>query len=188
MNTRGKKEQTRNGEGFAVVLSLLVVFATLAMGAHDLWAATVVYLAVLAGALVLLFQGTLFRSRRGLATDLWLPSCLLLLVFSLSAFQSINPYESFFELKDWIFSLLVFYMALHAFGSDDHVDILLRMMVPVFWAQLGICLYMVATIRPIRWEYPGSVINANVLIAFFLFWIPSIFVPETSESLAPTMS
>src|SRR3989338_6845818 len=89
-------------------LALLIGFAMLAQGAHDIWSASIVYLVVL-----LLLSGVLLwtawsRESAGFQGLLIIPILIIGLSFWASFHHSVNPGESLVEVLDWSAAFLLF--------------------------------------------------------------------------------
>src|SRR5881394_3022443 len=100
----------RYRQGFIVVLAFLIGFSAFEKGAHDLWAATLVYLVLLVMTVGYLWRLPLAKEQTVHIPQL-LPALTLLVAFVISFFRSINPSESFLGLMDWISCLLTFFLA-----------------------------------------------------------------------------
>jgi len=164
-------------KGSVVFLSLVVSFAALARGGHDIWAATLVYLLVLAFGLFLLLKRAWGDKGVGIDHAASGPLALLLLVFSLSAFNSVNASESFLELLDWGTGILVFFISLQVFKKSDPLKTLLIFSVVVLIIHLGVSFYSLAQLPNPLWppqRTAGTLVNANIAAAYTLFWIPPL--------------
>lgn len=152
--------------GPAISIGVLILFAAFARGAHDLWAATAVYLAVSG-----LFLALLFNSARGpslLRLPLLGPVLAVAAAVGLSFHFAANSADAFLSAMDYLFSLLLFYAAVNALVPEESCDALLFMIVPCLWIEFA------ETIRQLSMTYTsekmGTLVNANLLAAFTLPW------------------
>lgn len=161
---------------FALALSLLITFGVIAKGAHDLWAATVVYLSVLGLGLAALLHSSWNEDGPGVPARFAAPLAAIALFFSLSFLGSINPSESFLGLMDWLSAIILFLTALHVFKSDRAVKTFLAGVVPVIILEFFILLYQQTVIEaPLSTQPPGTLINSNLAAAFLLLWVPALW-------------
>src|SRR5438309_8076883 len=100
------------------LLGLLVFFAAMEQGAHDLWAATFVHLSILGLALGALLWSGLSRRAPGFSISFAAPLGALALALGLSFSRSCNPGESLLALKDWLAAMAVFLAAVQIFRED----------------------------------------------------------------------
>src|SRR5262245_41380592 len=100
----------------AAAVALLIVFAALAQGAHDLWAATLVYLTVLVLLLALLSQAAR-PSSDGLRWPLAAPALAVIAATAVSFSLSSNPSESYLGFTDWLALLAMYYISVNVFGD-----------------------------------------------------------------------
>jgi O-antigen ligase len=158
-------------------LGLIVAFAALARGAHDLWSATLIYAVVIP---LFLFVA----ARKGLRhVSLW-PVGLLFGVFVVSAVGGINISESIWELTDWSAALLLFLLAANAFQNDDRIDGFLHGVAGALWVQPFLILLQKYQMGPATYfsdDAPGTLVNAAVGAGFMLFWVP-VFFAKTRET------
>jgi len=151
----------------AAAISILIMLAAFARGAHDLWAATVVYLSVAA-----LFLALLFNSARGSSDSLRLPLILPALAIAaalgLSFHHAANSADAFLGSMDWLFALLLFYVAVNAFVPEESSDALLFLMVPCLWLEFATTVWQIFATN--QDEKMGTLVNANLLAAFVLPW------------------
>lgn len=153
------------------LLAILLIFAVLAHGAQDLWAATVVYAMVLLITVIFLFIQS-EPGQPGLSFQGLLTSLLVLVAFYYSYRTSIRPEESYLELTDWTFSLLLMLVAVDVFRSDSALTSFLRLVPMVFLVQAPLEIYQRIKWPPI--ESQGTMLNANFNAAFHLLWIPVV--------------
>ena len=148
-----------------ILLGSIIVFSTLARGAHDLWAAGIVYAMTAIGFSVLLLRGRLNLS--------FIPFLICLLAFfGVSFSHSVNPGESLLGLLDWGAAGLIFLLAAHAFQDDAELTSFLKIIVPVFWVELVTTLIQYKTAHPGMIEKWGTLVNANILVSFLLLFLP----------------
>ena len=175
---------------FAVALALLVDFAVLARGAHDLWAATVVYIAFLGLGTAVCVKSAWSDASRGVPAEFAVPLIGVAAAMAVSFGHAVNPSESFLGLMDWLTALAAFWIALSVFRSERAVATFLAGVVPVFWAETLLHAYQRATIAVsvlepsgARHDAPqaltflvtqswGTMVNANLAAAFTIAWIP----------------
>lgn len=170
---------------FALSFSLLITFGVLAKGAHDLWAATVVYLAVLGLGLAALLHSSWNEDDSGVPARFAAPLAAIALIFSLSFARSINPSESLLGLLDWLSAIILFLTALHVFKSDRAVKTFLAGVVPVIILEFFILLYQQSVIAaPLSTQPPGTLINSNLAAAFLLLWVPVLWSQARSSRIA----
>ncbi len=162
--------------GLALSLGGLLIFASLARAAHDLWAATFIHLFVLALVTAVLFS-TCWRPRGpGFPSAFLLPAALMAAAFSLSYSGAVNPSESFHALMDWLAAIGLFLAALAILRSDEAVETFLPAIVPILWIQLAVNLYQQSFgDQPLFDQMPGTLVNPNVAAGFLLAWLPVLF-------------
>jgi O-antigen ligase len=172
-------------------LAALTLFGALANGAHDLWAATAVYWAALAGIAAAAVCAAM--RKEPLSLDGLAPSLAAAALLSLSAFHAGNPARALFSLADWLAALSLFWLALQAFRSEKSVGLFVALVAPFFWLELAVILsqrwtsYHSAPVLPARLLYdsvPGTLVNANVAAAFHLLWLPVLVRRAQEERLA----
>lgn len=155
-------------------VAAVLFFAAFARGAHDLWSATVVHLAVLA----LAAGGVAAACRAG--APIRLPAlagaAALLIAWTGAAVTAGNRFDAIFAGKDLAAAVLMFYIGANLFRSDRSVSIVDLAAVPalviqsvVVWRQL-----LAPGGAAFAGEAPGTLINANVQAAFVLFWVPPL--------------
>ena len=93
---------------FAGLIGLLLVFAVLAKGAHDIWAATVVYSAVLGLFLACLIRNGWPHEGPGFSIRPLPFVGLIAFAMTLSFFSSTNPSEAFLGWMDWVAAMTIF--------------------------------------------------------------------------------
>ena len=178
---------------FAVALALIVDFAALARGAHDLWAATAVYFALLGLAAAVFIRAAWTQESPGVSKDFAAPLAFIAFAMAVSFSRAVNPSESFLGLMDWLAALAAFWVALNVLRSERDLATFLAVVAPVFAAEALIHAYQRATIAvPIvdaagaRHNAPqaltflvtqswGTLVNANLAAAFSLPWVPVLF-------------
>lgn len=142
---------------FIGVYSSIVLFASLARGGHDLWAATAV---TLAATLTLVTFLTLTREFRWpMAPWLFLTLGVGLLLSFLGAS---NKSEAWMSLKDILTSLLLFLLAANIFRNENDWAFFAAFFVPGFWI---LAVFALAGL-------PRPLINPNLEAAFLLLWFP----------------
>ncbi len=145
-------------------MAAVIIFAAICAGAHDLWAATLVYLTVL-----FLFVAVVANSTRAASPSLKLPLIIPALVvmgaMALSFSRASNPSESFLGLMDWLCALVAFYVGINIFADQKPTDDLLRAMIVILWIEFAVDISQVFSIKDM-----GTMKNANVLMAFVLPW------------------
>ena len=162
-------------------LCLLLAFASFEKGAHDLWAATSVYLASLGLTALTLFRFGWKRDSEGLNLGPVPALLAVALALTLSFLRSVNPSESFMGLADWTSSMLIFWAGLHLFRSKRATDVLLAGTAPIVWIHLLAILHQKLFIHHLKDQPPGALGNANLTAAFLLLWTPP-FLSRTLES------
>jgi hypothetical protein len=154
---------------FVWAVGVIISFATVARGAHDIWAATAVYLTILTLGVVTVFHLS-SNKNKGVAFPLWPALTALVTIFFLSYFHSVNPSESYLELMDWFSAIIVFFIAANILRSDCDLNVVLGFVVVTLWFEAIYCSYQFYSVwQP---EKFGSLINANALAAFVIPWIP----------------
>jgi drug/metabolite transporter superfamily protein YnfA len=147
----------------SVLLGLLTAFAALARGAHDIWAATAVYIATfLLFALLWIMR---IREKEPLRYDFALPLALVIAAFALSSYQAINPGEAYLARMDIITATLLFFIAMNIFQADENILPFLMVAVPVVLLQFITILFQL--------NLAGTLVNPNIQAGFFLIWVPS---------------
>ena len=116
-------------------LGLLVGFAALANGAHDIWAATLVYVGVLGFFIFILFVYGWSENSPGISLSFILPLLLVLISFFVSFHFSVNPSESYLAIMDWTAAALLFLISIHIFQTEKSIQPLLYFMIPVLLIQ-----------------------------------------------------
>ena len=169
----------------AWTLTAVVIFSVLAGGAHDLWAATIVHLVVLAALIALLWASR--REGGGLELD---PSLLtamagVVAAFSLSYLGSARPEESRIALLDWISALFVFVVAKSVFRDERARDRLLAAVAILACVESAVILrqhWVLAVVSDapaglkdavlhfVSMQPPGTLVNSSAAAAFFVLW------------------
>ncbi len=158
----------------AALLGGVVAFSALAHGAHDIWAATLVYLAVLLLSSSFLILHAARPRSPGIHIDLAFPAGVVLVAFALSFLKSAHPSESLLELLDWTAAFLLFFLAQNIFLTEGARRVFLGTMVPVLWVQL-VWHLLPRFSGPYFAETPGTLINPNLEAAFLLLWVPPLW-------------
>lgn len=159
----------------ASALGLLLLFAALARGAHDLWAAAAVHLAVLALALAVLLRRCWPADAPGLRVALLLPAACAGAAATASFAGAVNPGESWMAWTAALSALLALLCAGETMSSEDAPDALLRTVAPLFLIELALLLgQRLRADSFILDEAPGTMVNPNVLAAFILPWLPPL--------------
>ncbi|MFN0117133.1 MAG: O-antigen ligase family protein [Elusimicrobiota bacterium] len=144
----------------------LLLFSGFFKAAHDIWAASVVYLLVLGYSLFRLGRIVLKKDEQGIPGFFLGPVFLILVGFGVSSYYSINPSESVLEWLDWVSALLIFLWILDL-GSHERIEKkFLFFSIPFFWFQL----FWVLSV-----DSSGTLINPNLLAAFLAPFFPLIF-------------
>jgi O-antigen ligase len=164
-------ENQGTNKKIAHVFGAIVVFAALARGAHDIWAATLVYISVLLVAVVFWV-----RSARSVAPPvrfpLWSPLLSLCAALSVSFWFSSNPSESFLGLMDMYTAVVVLLISANVFSRPETFAVLLGWLVPCLWFESVLVLVSVVASRNVTAF--TSVIASHPLLVYFLR-IPEIF-------------
>jgi O-antigen ligase len=175
-------DRTRAPSATTLFLGLLIGFAGLARGAHEIWAASLVYLCVFFYAAAFLARRSWPPPSRGVYADFSAPLLLLFAVFVLSRRGAVNPSESRLALLDWTSAMLVFLLALNAGRGDEAPRRLLGLLVPVLWIQAGAVLLQARHLGLLHLkEATGTLSNANIQTAFFLAWVPALWSLAVGE-------
>ncbi|MCB4756775.1 MAG: O-antigen ligase family protein [Elusimicrobia bacterium] len=156
---------------FAVFLGLLVGLAALARGAHDMWAASLVYLLVLSAGIVLVFIRAWPKKSPGLYHGFKFPLLFIAVVLTLSTSQSINPAESRLASMDGLAGIALFLISIDVFRSDESLKPLVKFVSPILWVQAVACVAQI-WMAPGFPEKFGTLKNANIMVAYLLFWMP----------------
>jgi hypothetical protein len=153
---------------FAGALAVLLSFAVLAKGAHDLWASTIVHVATMA-----LFAVFLIRRRDGFPAGLLLPVGAALIGLSMSLLTTIKPGDTIWALKDCVVAALIFIMAADMADSDAAINTFLLIICGALVIEFALMAH--DRLRAgTSMEAAGTLVNANVAAFFFLPWIPVI--------------
>src|SRR4051812_548020 len=116
--------------GFAGAMTVIVMFAALARGAHDLWSATLVHALMIVGLAAALISFFRRQDGAGIRLPLLGPALAVLAAATLSTTLAANRFDAIFALKDLSAALLAFFVGANAFRTDEDTDLLLTMMVP----------------------------------------------------------
>lgn len=160
--------------GFAGAVSLVVMFAALARGAHDLWSATIVHAALLGWLAAFLIVSYLRRSDDAVRLPLVVPAGGLLLAAAVSAVFAANRSDAIFAVKDLAAALIAFYAGANVFRTDEDADLLQMLIIPVLWVQAATMAIQFVSSGPGMVEARGTLVNANIQAAFALFWVPPL--------------
>jgi O-antigen ligase len=163
---------------FLVALAVLIGFSVLAKSAHDIWAATAVYLALLlltAAYLVLAANKPVRMPLIGFSTA-------VLAVFWTSFHFSANPSESYLAFMDWVSFFTIFSLAVNLIKSEGDLLFLMALLVPVIgaefcalWRNWLINTYKLRHGLLDYVEPVGTFVNANAAVAWLLLWFPFLF-------------
>lgn len=174
---------------YAWALCVAASFAALASGAHDLWAATAVHLALLALGAVFVLRRCWPAGGPGVSRDFLLPLGAVAAAFTVSFARSVHPEESFLALADWLSAMIAFLVALDLFREEAALDALLDGASALVIVEEAVVLYQhyrvaVSPGAPgafvplakdlISQQLPGTLVNASVATAFFLLWAPAL--------------
>ncbi|MBI4422433.1 MAG: O-antigen ligase family protein [Elusimicrobia bacterium] len=177
----------------AVGLALLLDFAVVARGAHDLWAATAACLGVLV--LALAAVGGSWRRGAGLSFPLAPYLGAGLAAAFLSFLGSVNPGESFVRWLDLACAALYFWTAFQTLQGSREREVFLACVAPVLAVELGASLYhrLEETFRFPDWRYAwrqwtdrqevGTLVNANAAATFLIAW-PALLLDRAKRSRA----
>ena len=157
-------------------MAVVVMFAALARGAHDLWSATLVHAVMLLGLAAVLIAAYRRPEGSGLRLPLLMPALALLAAAALSTAAAANRFDAIFALKDLTAALLAFLAGANAFRTDDDTDLLLMLIVPVLWIQAATMITQLASAGAFRGlvEAQGTLVNPNIQAAFAIFWVPPL--------------
>lgn len=150
----------------------MVAFAAIARGAHDLWAATLVYLAVAGLAVAYILVSSWGEDAIGFRVPLIIPALVLLSAVSVSFWNAVNAGESFLGLMDWVTAVLVFFLASNVADDDAGLDRLNHVFIAVMAVQLAFAVREYGAAPAPTPEVGGALVNANFASAFHLFWFP----------------
>ena len=175
----------------AAGLLVVVWFSALARAAHDLWSACVVYL-ILTGCAIL-FAILCARRLKSIRLSLWLPWGLLLAAVVASGLHTVDADAWRLDAWGWFFIAVAFYLFTNTIETPERAELFLTAAGFVVLPIAAICLWQQCTGHPIgysdfvvqrgpfsfsirygHWEIHGTLINANVLVGFMLYW-PFLF-------------
>ncbi|MFH2204358.1 MAG: O-antigen ligase family protein [Elusimicrobiota bacterium] len=168
------REKTSADEMFALLLALLLSCAALARGAHDVWAATIVYIAVLALAAGLLLVSAWSSRSRGLRVDFAPHLGVLALIWTLTFLHAVRPGEAYLRWLDWLSCMALFWISLHVLRTRRALEIFLAGMVPVLCVQAAMILYQQCVGSFFREQPAGTLVNSNIAAAFLILWLPPL--------------
>lgn len=164
---------------FIAILALLLGFSVIAKGAHDLWAATAVYLTLLI-LLAVFALAVPSRWRNGVRFPLLIPALTLLAVLLISFWRSVNPSESFLGFMDWVAFVMMFYLGVNIFREERDAKLLLTCLIPfLIWECLVVMgdtveLYYLIRYANVFNEPHGTFMNGNFAVAYSLLWLPAL--------------
>ncbi|HAH05001.1 MAG TPA: hypothetical protein DCM05_00525 [Elusimicrobia bacterium] len=168
------------------VLAALVVFGALARGAHDLWAATLVYLAALGLLAWMALESSWSEETPGWPALFLLPLAGVAGVFGLSYLSSPSP--SWLGWTDWLAACVFFLAALRAFRSEESLDALLRIVAPLFWVELALVLWQrLNSTSFLGFQPGGTMVNSNLLAAFTVLWLPPLLAQRSHGAWAAAL-
>jgi O-antigen ligase len=157
----------------AAALSALVCFATLAHGAHDLWAATAVYTALALCLAARIGWAAFISAEPGLPIKVLVPIGITAVTLTFSYWGSANPGESRLALLDWFSLMAALWLAASSLRSDESIDWLATGVAWLFPLELAIGLWQrLSHGHFFADQVPGTLVNANIAAAFTLLWIP----------------
>ena len=177
-------------------LGLLLAFCVLASGAHDFWAATLVYVVVLSLVTAVLLWRCWPNGAPGFSVPAPAALACAALALTFSFLYSIHPAESWFALMDWLAAALVFLTVVNTLREDRPLQDLLAFMVPLVCFECGVILYqhwalIFAADAPhgawalmryiISGQVPGTLVNSSVATSFFLLWTPVLVCQAWSK-------
>ncbi|MCG3205088.1 MAG: hypothetical protein KCHDKBKB_01805 [Elusimicrobia bacterium] len=175
---------------FSVSIAVVIIFAVVAKGAHDIWAATAVYTTVLLLCAVYVMLTGLRNYTSPISLPLAFPVMIFWVVMSVSFLGSSNPGESYLAFMDWTSAILLFYLAVNVFRSENVVDLFCMLMVPLLLTEYTVMVYQrlanthLVELGLTTWKEPtGTFINGNSAVAFFLLWIP--YLGESVRKTSP---
>ncbi len=169
----------------------IVWFGAFFQAAHDLWAASVIFLA--STVLLTLFAVHHYRSPQPLRLPLFVPLALMLAAAWASSIHSVDINTTRQDAWGWTFAVVLFYIALNIFRTDEQWKTFLLRCGGVIVPLTAICLWQRLTPHPPdnlvvwgipvwqnwkghpdswgRWEIMATLINSVVLSGFVLNWI-----------------
>jgi len=155
-----------------VGLAMTVWFAVFAHAAHDLWAASTVFL----WWTFLFFVFCLGRCRDKIPVKLPLacPSLLFLASLILSSLHSYDLDTSRLEIWGWSFTFLSFYLLTNSAENERDLNLFFTLAGMVILPLFVICAWERLTIQPDAWgrrEIHATLINSIILAGFTLYWL-----------------
>ena len=161
--------------GFAGVIAVTLMFAALARGAHDLWAATLVH------AVFLLWTAAFIvaahrRGEGGIRLPLLGPAVAVLTTAVVSTFFAANRFDAIFATKDLAAAMVAFFAGANVFRSDDDVELLVLLMVPVLWIEAATMAMQISAHGRLFVAAQGTLVNPNIQAGFAIFWVPPLAV------------
>jgi hypothetical protein len=100
------------------------------------------------------------------------PLAALVVALGLSHLFASNPSESFLGLIDWMTALLLFLLVANSAAGEPSRRWLIAAVVPALWIEFGVVIQQV--FHHHEPEKFGTLVNANILTAFVLPWIPAL--------------
>jgi O-antigen ligase len=152
-------------------LACCVWFAAFARGAHDVWAATVLFAGI--SALTLLFAAGRLIDGQAVRLPLGPPTALLIAACWLSVPRAYDIYTSTLEAWGWTFSALAGFLLLNVLPDENTRDRFFRVtgviLVPLCLIALGEhAIYLPDGYG--KWEIHATLVNAAVFAGFCLSW------------------
>ncbi|MDE2291316.1 MAG: hypothetical protein KGL53_04470, partial [Elusimicrobia bacterium] len=164
----------------ACALAVVLSFAAAAQGGRDLWAATPVYLAVLALAAAVFAWRTWGQDAPGYRLALPLPLAVLAAALALSGLGAVNKQETVGALLDWAAALAAYLTAVNVFEEDGALDAFLMCSLPIVLVEAALAFGQrwpgwTRHPRPMlylaTYASTGTLGNANTATAFVLPWL-----------------
>jgi hypothetical protein len=159
----------KSDRSFSLVIAVLTVFAVSARGAHDIWAATICYVASF-----LILAWFLLHSawhERPVKISFLLFLLIIVGAFGLSYRAAGQPYESWLELMDWLAVFALVLVGWQIWGEDNNVAPFIYGGAIAVMIQGPVCIYRYF-VPPGIVEKWGTLINANFMVAFLILWTP----------------
>src|SRR4051812_45783504 len=98
---------------FAIFTAVLMIFTVWTKSAHDIWAATAVYMAILILTVLLILHKAFVEKSDGIHLPLLFPAFGLFIALLISYLRACNPGESYLGFMDWTAALIAFYLVLN---------------------------------------------------------------------------
>lgn len=158
---------------FAWALAALLAGAAFANGGYDLWAATAVYLALIALTGVFVARAAWAEGAGGLDLSLLPLLGLCLAVFGVSTLRAGNPAAAFQGYSDWCAAFAVFWVSKHVFREADAVDAVTAAGAAVVWVELAVNIrQQLASTGPFTEQMSGTLVNPNFAACLVVLWVP----------------